>query len=111
VPEWRYGEFVDLLAPFHAAECADAQQEVLSETQWDKLGLIIAHDPRVAPDAGAKRDLIIESLEQKAAGRAVKLDGQESGKRKRGHRLFDGGARASFYHAVCEVHLARIVRV
>ena len=111
VPGRRYGDFVDLLAPFHAAQCVDAKQEVLGETQWDKLRLIIAHDPHVALAAGAKRDLIIESLEKKAVEWAVKLDGQESGKRKRGRKLSDGGARARFYHEVCEAHLARIVRV
>ena len=111
VPGRRYGDFVDLLTPFHAAQCINAKQEVLGETQWDKLRLIIAHDPHVASEAGAKRDLLIESLEQKAAEWAVKLDGQESGKRKRGRKLSDGGARARFYHEVCEVHLGRIVRV
>lgn len=111
VPGRRYGDFVDLLAPFHAAQCADAKHEVLGETRWDKLRLIIAHDPRAAQDAGAKRDQIIESLEQKAIEWAAKLDGQECGKHKRGRKLSDGGARARFYHEVCEAHLARIVRV
>lgn len=111
VPGRRYGDFVDLLTPFHTTQCINAKQEVLGETQWDKLRLIIAHDPHVASEAGAKRDLLIQSLEQKASEWAVKLDGQESGKRKRGRKLSDGGARARFYHEVCEVHLGRIVRV
>ena len=83
----------------------------MGEAQWDKLRLIIAHDPLVALAAGAKRDLIIGALEQKAAQWAGKLDGQEGGSRKRGRKLSDGGARARFYHEVCEAHLARIVRV
>ncbi|CUI08759.1 Mobile element protein [Janthinobacterium sp. CG23_2] len=111
VPGRRYNDFVDILTPFHDATCADAKEEVLGETQWDKLRLIIAHDPQVALAAGAKRDLIIESLEQKAAQWAGKLDGQEGGARKRGRKLSDGGARARFYHEVCEAHLARIVKV
>ncbi len=102
---------MELLAPFHAEQCADAKQEVLGETKWDKLRLIIAHDPDVAKAAGAKRDLLVESLEQKAAQWAVKLDGQDMGKSKRGRKLSDGGARARFYHEVCEAHLARIIRV
>jgi hypothetical protein len=111
VPGRRYNDFVDILTPFHDAACAGAKEEVLGEAQWDKLRLIIAHDPQVALAAGAKRDLIIESLEQKAAQWAGKLDGQEGGARKRGRKLSDGGARARFYHEVCEAHLARIVRV
>jgi hypothetical protein len=81
VPGRRYGEFADLLGLFHTVQCTHAKQEVLGETKWDKLRLIIAHDPDVAKAAGAKRDLVIESLEQKAAQWAVKLDGQEMGKR------------------------------
>ena len=54
VPGRRYGDFVDLLAPFQAALCADAQKEVLGEVQWNQLRLIIAHDPQIAADAAAQ---------------------------------------------------------
>lgn len=111
VPGRRYGDFADLLAPFHAEQCADARQDVLGETKWDELRLIITHDPRGAQEAGAKRDAVIEELERKAAEWTVKLDDQDGGKRKRGRKLSDGGARARFYHEVCEAHLARIVKV
>jgi transposase len=111
VPGRRYADFAELLAPLHAAQCADAKQEVLGETTWNDLRLIIAHDPHVAAEADGKRNALIESLEQKAADWAVKLDGQDSGKRKRGRKLSDGGARARFYRAVCEAHLTRIIRV
>lgn len=111
VPGRRYGDFADLLAPFHAEQCVNAQHEVLGETKWDQLRLVIAHDPRTAQEAGAKRDAIIEELERKAAEWTVKLDDQDGGQRKRGRKLSDGGARARFYHEVCEAHLARIVKV
>lgn len=111
VPGRRYGDFVELLTPFHLAKCANAKEEVLGEASWNKLRLIIAHDPQVALDAGAKRDSRIQALEQQAALWAGKLDGQDTGKRVRGRKLSDGGARARFYHEVCEAHLARIVRV
>jgi transposase len=39
------------------------------------------------------------------------LDSQDAGKKQRGRKLSDGGARAKFYHEVCESHLARIVKV
>src|SRR5450830_773674 len=111
VPGRRYGDFVELLAPFHSEQCVDAKQEVLGEVSWNKLRLIIAHDPQVALDAGAKRDSRIEELQKQAAQWVGKLDDQDGGKRKRGAKLSDGGARARFYHEVCEAHLARIVRV
>jgi hypothetical protein len=75
------------------------------------LRLIIAHDPQVALDAGNKRDNKIAALEQQAADWTGKLDEQEIGKKKRGRKLSDGGARARFYHEVCDAHLARIIRV
>jgi hypothetical protein len=111
VPGRRYGEFVELLEPFHSAQCVPAQSEVLGETAWNKLRLVIAHDPQVALDAGAKRDNRIQELEKQAALWAGKLDDQDEGKPKRGRKLSDGGARARFYHEVCDAHLARIVRV
>lgn len=111
VPGRRYGDFVDLLTPFQEAQCIDAKQEVLGETVWNKLRLIIAHDPQVALDVGAKRDSKIAALEQQAADWTGKLDDQDTGKKKRGRKLSDGGARARFYHEVCDAHLARIVRV
>jgi hypothetical protein len=111
VPGRRYGDFVELLAPFHAAQCASAKEEVLGEVSWNKLRLVIAHDPQVALDAGAKRDKRIEELDKQAAQWAGKLDSQDAGKPKRGRKLSDGGARARFYHEVCEAHLARIVKV
>ena len=111
VPGRRYGDFVDLLAPFHAAQCANAGQEVLGEVAWNRLRLIIAHDPQVARDAGAKRDSRIQALEKQAAQWTGKLDAQDTGKKVRGRKLSDGGARARFYREVCDAHLSRIIQV
>ena len=87
VPGRRYGEFVELLESFHSAQCVSAQSEVLSETAWNKLRLVIAHDPQVAREAGAKRDGRIQELEKQAAHWAGKLDEQDEGKPKRGRKL------------------------
>ncbi|CDS50750.1 Mobile element protein [Polaromonas sp. CG9_12] len=111
VPGRRYGDFVELLGPFHAAQCAGARQEVLGEVQWNKLRLIIAHDPHVALEASTKRDNRIAELEKQAAQWVGKLDEQDTGQSKRGRKLSDGGARARFYHEVCLAHLARIIKV
>jgi transposase len=111
VPGRRYGEFVDLLGPMHATRCMDATQEVVAETVWNGLRLIVAHDPQAAVEAGLKRDARIAELHALAAQWAGKLDDQDNGKASRGRKLSDGGARARFYHEVVESHLARIVRV
>jgi hypothetical protein len=111
VPGRRYGEFVDLLGPMHATRCMDATQEVVGETVWNGLRLIVLHNPVAAAEAGGKRDSRIEELHALAAQWVGKLEDQEGGKTSRGRKLSDGGARARFYQEVVESHLARIVRV
>jgi len=111
VPGRRYGDFVELLEPFHSQLCVPAKAEVLGEVVWNKLRLVIAHDPQVALDTGTKRDARIAELKKQADQWVGKLDSQDDGKKQRGRKLSDGGARAKFYHEVCESHLARIVKV
>ena len=111
VPGRRYGDFVDLLEPIHAQQCAKAEQEVLGETAWNRLRLIVAHDPLVAKEATAKRDTRIAQLQKQAAQWSGKLDGQDTGKKARGRKLSDGGVRARFYREVCDAHLSRIIKV
>lgn len=111
VPGRRYGDFVDLLAPFHAAQCANSRQEVLGEVSWSQLRLIIAHDPQVATEAGAQRDSRIQTLEKQAAQWTGQLDAQDPGKKGRDRKLSDAGARARFYREVCDAHLSRIIKV
>ena len=110
-PGRRYGDFVDLLEPFHTTQCLPAKQEILGEVQWDKLRLIIAHDPQVSRDAGVKRDKRIDELTAQAKQWVGKLNDQDEGKKKPGRKLSDGGVRAKFYREVCEAHLSRIVKV
>lgn len=111
VPGRRYGEFVELLGPLQSSSFAQAEQEVLAESRWNDLRLIVAHDPVAAAHATSQRDTLISSLQQQAAQWVGKLDAQDAGKPGRGRKLSDGGARARLYHAVCEAHMARIVRV
>lgn len=111
VPGRRHGKFVELLGPLHSSHFARAQNEVLAESRWNDLRLIVAHDPKAATQATAQRDTLIAALEQQAAQWVGKLDEQDAGKPGRGRKLSDGGARARLYHAVCEAHMARIVRV
>jgi len=111
VPGRRYCDFVELLAPFHTAQCLPAKEEILGEAAWKELRLVIAHDPQVSLDAGAKRNKRIDELKKQAAQWVGKLNDQDEGKKKPGRKLSDGGARAKFYREVCEAHLARIVKV
>jgi transposase len=111
VPGRRYGDFVDILSPFHQASCVNAEQEVVGEASWNELRLIIAHKPETAKETGSKRDALIASLEQQALVWTGKLDAQDTGKKMRGRKLSDGGARARFYREVCEAHLASIIKV
>lgn len=111
VPGRRYSDFVELLEPFHSAHCVLAKKEFIGEVVWNKLRLVIAHDPPVAIDTGAKRDARIAELKKQADQWVGKLDSQDGGKKQRGRKLSDGGARAKFYHAVCDSHLVRIVKV
>lgn len=110
VPGRRYAEFVDLLSPLQD-QCANASTEVVMQTSWNDLRLVIAHDPSAATEANVKRDAVIKTLQQQAASWAGKLDEQDAGKAARGRKLSDGGARARFYHEVCDAHLSRIVKV
>ena len=111
VPGRRYGEFVDLLRPFHEQTCAQAQQECVGELSWRDLRLVLARHPQVAAEAGALRRERIQGLEAQAAGWAGKLDAQDAGMKARGKKLSDSGAKARLYHAVKEARLAHIVRV
>lgn len=111
VPGRRYSEFVDLLRPFHKQQCADAKTEVVGELPWRNLRLVVAHDPLVASEAGALRQETIQALEAQANAWAGKLDAQDAGVKARGKKLSDSGAKARFYHAVKDAHLAHIVRV
>lgn len=111
VPGRRYSEFAESLQSVNqaAAQCDDA--EVVRELAWQDLRLVVAHDRERAHEQRTTRDARIAQLEQQAAQWAGKLDAQDAGQRGRGSKLSDGGARAKFYHEVCEAHLRRIIRV
>lgn len=111
VPGRRYRDFTDRLETFHDCHCAEASEEVMGEITWQGLRLVMAHDPSRALEKSQQRDMKIAALEQQAAEWCGKLDAQDTGQRRRGRKLSDGGARARFYHAVCEAHLGRIIRV
>ena len=111
VPGRRYSDFEELLSPLHKNQCVKAEAEVIDEVQWEDMRLVVAHDPLAAAERTAARDLKIKQLEDVAEQWVGKLDEQEGGKRYRGRKLSDGGARARFYHEVIEAKLARIIRV
>jgi transposase len=111
VPGRRYVEFAKLLEPLQTTQFDKATQEVLGESVWEQLRLIVAHDPHTARQATDNRDALIKALQDKADRLANKLDAQEAGTPGRGRKLSDGGAKARFYHEVADAHMVRIIRV
>ena len=119
VPGRRYGEFVDLLAPMQtlaghdgpAQDAAAREGDIVTECQWQGHRLVVAHNPQRASEQTLQRRLRIQALEQRAAQLAGKLDAQDAGQVQRGRKLTDSGAKARFFHEVCEAHLARIIKV
>ena len=109
VPGRRYGEFAELLQPLHAA--AAPEGETVGETSWEGLRLVVAHNPQRAQEQTDKRTARIAALEARARDLTNKLDGQESGQKKRGRKLSDSGAKARFFHEVAEAHLSKIIKV
>jgi transposase len=110
VPGRRYGEFVDVLQAFQN-RVATAKQEVVEETSWHGLRLVVAHHPERAREQTLLRQERIAALQTQAQTWAGKLDGQDSGVSTRGRKLSDSGAKARLYHEVKEAHLAKIVKV
>lgn len=111
VPARRYSDFDALLADFHAGRCRKAETEVVGEFVWQGHRLIVAHRPDLAVELTARRDAKLKELEHEAARLAGKLDAQDQGRRHRGRKLSDSGAKARFYQAVCEAKLASILKV
>ena len=66
VPGRRYNEFIDLLEPFHEAQCAGATHEVISEHTWNDLRLVVAHDPTTAATKTEQRNERIDALIRQA---------------------------------------------
>ncbi len=111
VPGRRYGDFKEILEPLQQGLFDDATDEVITETKWQDLRLVVAHDPKQAAEQHETRDKKIAALEKEAERLAGKLDRQDDGAKSRGRKLSDGGASAKLYKKVCEEKLAKIVKV
>lgn len=110
VPGRRYAEFTDILQSFQE-RAKNADSEVIDETTWGDLRLVIAHNPVTAKEQTLARQAKIDELEAKASDWAGKLEDQDAGTVKRGRKLSDSGAKARFYHEVCEAHLGKMIKV
>jgi transposase len=111
VPGRRYHEFADLLGDFHRDTCLPASEEVIGELAWNKMRLVVAHDPVMAAIQTQRRTEHIDALIAQGEQWAGKLVDQEGGVKRRGRKLSDSGAKARFFHAVSEAHLSRIIKV
>ena len=110
VPGRRYGDFVELLAPLQA-KSEDATAEVIQELRWQGHRLVVAHNPEQAAELSQHRRDRLAALQARAQALGGKLDAQDQGQTQRGRKLSDSGAKARFFHEVCEAHLANIIRV
>ena len=111
VPGRRYHEFADLLGHFHHQGCASATEEITGEVAWNGLRLVLAHDPLSAATQTERRNARIAELITQGEQWADKLVEQDGGLKHRGRKLSDSGAKARFYHAVCEAKLGKIIKV
>jgi len=110
VPGRRYGEFTEVLEPLQA-RMAGAADEVIDEVRWQDRRLVVAHDPQQAQQQTQARRERVAALVKRGQQLADKLDEQEAGTTARGRKLTDGGARARFFHEVCDARLSTIVKV
>jgi transposase len=83
VPGRRYGEFVQILKDFQSKAC-DAKKEIVDETRWNELRLVIAHNPEQAQEQTKLRRERIAAIVAKANQWVGKLDGQDAGEVSRG---------------------------
>jgi len=111
VPGRRYPDFADLLEGFHARHGGSPKNETIGELVWKDLRLVVAHDPLRAAEQKLRRDEKIQTLLAEAEQRVSKLDAQDEGKKHRGRKLSDSGAKARLYRDVCEAHLTKIIQV
>ena len=110
VPARRYSDLEEILAPMHERARA-AKEELIEAFAWQGWRLVVAHDPVHAAAQTALRRECIARLEQRAAELSAKLDRQDSGPVEPGRRLSESGAKARFFHEVCEASLASIMQV
>jgi len=109
VPAARYGEFADDLRSLVANQPAD--KPWVAQTTWQQRRLVIAHDPEVAARRTQARNKTIQELLALGQQWGGKLDAQDAGSRRRGRPLSDSGAKARFYHAVKDAHLAHLIKI
>ena len=88
-----------------------AGAHITGEVAWNGLRLVVAHDRATALAQQQERRVRMDELENLAKDWAGKLDGQDQGARKRGRKLSDSGAKARFYHAVCEARWGKILKL
>jgi transposase len=110
VPGRRHGDFVELLAPLQA-KAEGSAAELIDELRWQGHRLVVAHNPEQARELTQRRRERITALQARAQALSSKLDAQDEGKTQRGRKLSDSGAKAHFFHEVCQAHLANIIRV
>jgi len=110
VPGRRYKEFHQNLDKI-ALSKTERTDEFIGEGIWKNKRLVVLHNEAVAKEQTHYRRQTIQKLEELASTWTNKLNNQDRGKRTKGRQLSDEGAKAKFYHEVCEMHLKNIIKV
>jgi len=74
-------------------------------------GAVRRTGPRLRARRTQARNTAIQELLALGQQCGGKLDAQDAGARRRGRPLSDSGAKARFYHAVKDAHLAHLIKV
>ena len=73
VPDRRYSDFTEALQAIQT-KAARAEQEVIEETRWQGLRLVVAHHPQQALEQTKLRNERLAALQEQAQAWAGKLD-------------------------------------
>jgi hypothetical protein len=110
VPGRRYNDFTEILEPIQAK----AREAVAPRSSKKPAGKDTAWSWPTTPNGRLSRPICAasgspHSKPVRRSGRQARRAGR--GEVRRGRKLSDSGAKARFYHEVCDASLARIIKV
>lgn len=113
VPARRYAAFGDILGalqPELEGAVVAADQDVVTETVWERRRLVVARNAARAAEQSATRQDIISELDALGETLARKLDAQDAGQSGRRRRSSDRGVNQRFHKALVEKQMTRFIK-
>jgi len=115
VPARKYRKMTAELHQIHLGlvdESRRTEKEAIQELAADSgRRLVVAHSPEIARRARRMRAKRVVKALRAARKLADKLNGQAEGRRSRGRRLSDSGAKITFSKVLAEEKLARLIKI